>query len=551
MYAILAFLVLLALAPYCTRAALFINKKTYMGPDFFEDFTWETADDPTHGRVNFVDLQTALRNNLTAASTNKFVMRVDSTTVVSNDSRGRDSIRIISNDAYDDAIVLIDLSHMPFGAAVWPAFWTLSGEGPWPNGAEIDIIEGVNYDTQNLASLHTTSSCYMAQQRAQSGFTVSTNCDAAVNYNQGCGTRFIKPNSYGSGFNSAGGGWFAMERSREDGVKVWFWSKHEDNVPRNIRDADTFIDPSSFGMPSASFPKDTCDYDTHFNAHRMIFDMTLCGDWAGSEFSSTGILGSCNEYVDATPNAFQDAYWEVYKGTTPVIHQSLPSFRTTMFLLKVVVALSVPFLAASAAPLFPSNNLELEKRDDDLPARIPYIFPAPGTDPLADAIRERHGTLLDLDGLLLNAPKLASGWNDLFGAIRDGNSLPGTMRELFILRTAVLNSATYQWLQHESVGREEGLTTEQLRIIRFTPPFIQTKHTESILGPQLSAAMSYADWITKSIRVPDTVFSGLKQFLNDQQIVEATMTAGSYNLVSRFVVALDADAKMNVPVPFV
>lgn len=63
--------------------------------------------------------------------------------------------------------------------------------------------------------------------------------------------------------------------------------------------------------------------------------------------------------------------------------------------------------------------------------------------------------------------------------------------------------------------------------------------------------MSYADWITKSVRVPDKVFNGLKQFLNDQQIVEATMTAGSYNLVSRFVVALDADAKMDVPVPFV
>ncbi|KAF9501968.1 hypothetical protein BDN71DRAFT_1438723 [Pleurotus eryngii] len=222
-----------------------------------------------------------------------------------------------------------------------------------------------------------------------------------------------------------------------------------------------------------------------------------------------------------------------------------------MLFSKAVVALSAVVVTASAAPLFPSNNLKLEKRDDDLPARVPYIFPAPGIDPLADAIRERHGTLLDLDGLLLNAPKLASGWNDLFGVIRDGNSLPGTMRELFILRTAVLNSAAYQWLQHESVGREEGLTTEQLRIIRFTPPFVQTKHTESILGPQLSAAMSYADWITKSVQVPDRVFKGLKQFLNDQQIVEATMTAGSYNLVSRFVVALDADAKMGVPVPFV
>ncbi|KAF9501967.1 2 beta-glucans in both donor and acceptor sites of Gh16 Laminarinase 16a [Pleurotus eryngii] len=311
MYAILVLSVLLAIATPFVRAALFINKKTYMGPDFFQDFTWQTADDPTHGRVNFVDLQTAMVKNLTVASPNKFVMRVDSTTVVSNDARGRDSIRIISNDAYDDAIILIDLSHMPFGAATWPAFWTLSGEGPWPNGAEIDIIEGVNYDTQNLASLHTTSSCSMAEQRPQSGFTVSTNCDAAVNWNQGCGTRFAKANSYGAGFNSAGGGWFAMERSREDGVKVWFWSRLEDDVPRNIRDADALIDPSSFGMPSATFPKDSCDYDTHFNAHKMIFDTTLCGDWAGSEFSSTGILGGCDKYVDDTPDAFRDAYWEV------------------------------------------------------------------------------------------------------------------------------------------------------------------------------------------------------------------------------------------------
>lgn len=25
----------------------------------------------------------------------------------------------------------------------------------------------------------------------------------------------------------------------------------------------------------------------------------------------------------------------------------------------------------------------LEKRDDDLPARVPYVFPAPGTDPVS------------------------------------------------------------------------------------------------------------------------------------------------------------------------
>lgn len=36
----------------------------YVGRDFFDGFNWETMDDPTHGRVNFVDQATALNSNL-------------------------------------------------------------------------------------------------------------------------------------------------------------------------------------------------------------------------------------------------------------------------------------------------------------------------------------------------------------------------------------------------------------------------------------------------------------------------------------------------------
>ncbi|KAF8894122.1 4-carboxymuconolactone decarboxylase [Infundibulicybe gibba] len=194
---------------------------------------------------------------------------------------------------------------------------------------------------------------------------------------------------------------------------------------------------------------------------------------------------------------------------------------------------------------------DINPRDDNLPARIPYIFPPPGTDPVADSIRERrtNGTLLDLDGVLLNAPAVASSWNDFFGVIRDNNTLPGQMRELFILRIAVLNNASYEWLQHESVGRSEGLTTEQLLTIRFTPAFSEDPNVVKVLGPSLTAAMLFTDWITKNVHVPDNVFAGLQKFLNNQQLLEATATTGGYNLVSRLVVALNVDAKMNVPVP--
>jgi alkylhydroperoxidase family enzyme len=70
-----------------------------------------------------------------------------------------------------------------------------------------------------------------------------------------------------------------------------------------------------------------------------------------------------------------------------------------------------------------------------------------------------------------------------------------------------------------------------------------------VLGPSLAAAMTFADWITKSVYVPDNVFANLKNFLNNQQLVEATATSGGYNFVSRFLVALNVDGKMNIPVP--
>ncbi|KAK7472630.1 hypothetical protein VKT23_000743 [Stygiomarasmius scandens] len=204
-------------------------------------------------------------------------------------------------------------------------------------------------------------------------------------------------------------------------------------------------------------------------------------------------------------------------------------------------------IGTGAASLVP----EVAKRDDNLPARVPYVFPEPGTDPIADHIRERrtNGTLLDLDGVLLNAPLIAQAWDQFFGVIRDNNTLPPTMRELFILRIAALNNASYEWLQHESVGRSAGLTTDQLLVIRLAPPFLPGMDVTDIMGPDLSAALLYTDWLTKSVHVPDEVFNGLRQFLNDTQMVEATATAGGYNLVSRFVEALNVDDKMDVAVP--
>ncbi|THH15658.1 hypothetical protein EW146_g4853 [Bondarzewia mesenterica] len=207
-----------------------------------------------------------------------------------------------------------------------------------------------------------------------------------------------------------------------------------------------------------------------------------------------------------------------------------------------------------------------ETRDDGLPARVPYVFPPPGTDPIADAIRARreNGTLLDLDGVLLNAPLVAQGWNAIASVIRDNNTIPATMRELFVSRetveydtpgdmTCYLGPLDFTLrrsqqcdipmasintrLQHESVGRGAGLTSSQLQTIRFAPPFVGLAHepgehaqaSNETLSPSLAAALDFADWSTKAVRIPQKVYDNLRVFLTDKQMVEATATVGMYN----------------------
>jgi hypothetical protein len=73
-----------------------------------------------------------------------------------------------------------------------------------------------------------------------------------------------------------------------------------------------------------------------------------------------------------------------------------------------------------------------------------------------------------------------------------------------------------------------------------------------------AAAFAFADASTRFSNVPDKVFKRLKAELAkqlpqdisvEQQLVEASVTTGAYNMVSRFLVATDVAEHANVMVP--
>ena len=143
---------------------------------------------------------------------------------------------------------------------------------------------------------------------------------------------------------------------------------------------------------------------------------------------------------------------------------------------------------------------------------------------LLQALRARRGgELLNLDRQLLHSAPVAHGWNTLLGALRSHTQLDGSLRELVILRVAVLNRAPYEFAQHAPVARAAGLASWQ---------------DSALFDARSRAVLAYADAMTLQVQVPQPLFDALRVHLDDRRVVELTATIAAYNMVSRFLEAL-------------
>jgi 4-carboxymuconolactone decarboxylase len=164
------------------------------------------------------------------------------------------------------------------------------------------------------------------------------------------------------------------------------------------------------------------------------------------------------------------------------------------------------------------------------------LRPAVSTGEVAERVRARRGgALTPLDAMLLHSEPLADGWNTLMGAVRNRFELAAELRELAICRVAVLNDADYEWRAHAPLLQQAGFTDEQLAALR-------AGGDTSALSPAQHATLAYTDAMTRDVRVPDELFAEVLGHLGERATVELTATIASYNMVSRFLVALGVGA---------
>ena len=169
-------------------------------------------------------------------------------------------------------------------------------------------------------------------------------------------------------------------------------------------------------------------------------------------------------------------------------------------------------------------------------ARLPYPdLSRPDVAPVAERIKaERGGKMLNLYHMLLHSPPVADGWRAFLTAIRQQCQLPGRARELAILRVAVLNGADYEFNAHASFAKKEGVTQAQLDEMRADRVPLDFTSADR-------AVLDCTDAMTRNIQVPDAVFAAVREHFPDREAMELVATVAAYNLVSRFLVAIQVD----------
>jgi alkylhydroperoxidase family enzyme len=174
--------------------------------------------------------------------------------------------------------------------------------------------------------------------------------------------------------------------------------------------------------------------------------------------------------------------------------------------------------------------------------RLPDWTPERKAQPqeLVDAIKARRGgTLINLDKALLWSEPLARGWNTYLRAVRTELPTSRRLRELGICTVALLTGAHYEYHHHAPDFLAAGGTQAQLDALNAV---VKGDARASAQHPALDETdqlvVRYAAQMTLDVRVGDDVFNALRSRFDETQMVELTSAIATYNMVARFLVAL-------------
>ena len=116
-------------------------------------------------------------------------------------------------------------------------------------------------------------------------------------------------------------------------------------------------------------------------------------------------------------------------------------------------------------------------------------------------------------------------WLRFAGALMPGGSLPREQTELLILRTAHNCGCDYEWHHHERLGREAGLSAEEIERVRRGP-------SADGWSPDQSLLLRAADELHEHRTISDELWAALRPGRKDHELIEICMLVGHYEMLA-------------------
>lgn len=149
---------------------------------------------------------------------------------------------------------------------------------------------------------------------------------------------------------------------------------------------------------------------------------------------------------------------------------------------------------------------------------------------IAATIADAEVHQVNLYKSLAHAPELLRAWIDFAWCLRGHDRTSRRLRELMILRTAILQHSQYEWHQHRRMAREAGVSDEQVAELEMW-------RTSDAFDDEQRIALALTDAIIAG-SVPNDLIEDLERHFDHSQRVELTVTAAFYAMVPRILEAL-------------
>jgi alkylhydroperoxidase family enzyme len=163
--------------------------------------------------------------------------------------------------------------------------------------------------------------------------------------------------------------------------------------------------------------------------------------------------------------------------------------------------------------------------------------PAPRYAPAQREDRPQAGNTLDT---FAHHPALTQAFLTFNGHILYATTLTERQREVLVLRVAARCGSAYLWAQHLFLGRDAGITDEEMGRVAFGPeaPFFE---------PSEAALIRSVDELVDDGAISATTWQVLAAEFDAEQLLDIVFTVGCYTTVAWFFRSFDLEVDPEIP----